>query len=240
MNFTTTNWNLISQADASTTCARNAALSDLCVAYWSPLYSFARVRGSCHEDAADLTQAFFVHLIEKHALRGLAPEYGRFRAFLLTSFKHFQSDARRRAQALKRGGQGIHIPLNPELLEARYQAAAVTADPEQLFHRQWALTLIDRARARLGAEYRSAGKTRDYQMLLPHLAPQRPAKSLMQLATSLGATEGAARVAIHRFRRRFAATLRAEVASTVANREDVESELRFLVAVLRGQHGSTA
>jgi RNA polymerase sigma factor (sigma-70 family) len=241
MSFNTTNWNLISQVHAPTTRARHDALSDLCLAYWYPLYSFARVRGSCHEDAADLTQAFFVHLIEKHALRGIAPENGRFRSFLLASFKHFQSEARRRAQALKRGGQRIHIPWNPGFLEARYVAAAVTeADPEQLFHRQWALTLIDRARARLGAEYRRAGKIRAYQMLLPHLAPQRPAESLMELAYSLGTTEGTARVAVHRFRRRFASTLRAEVASTVAHLDEVESELRFLFAVLRGQRGSTA
>src|SRR5215211_3428209 len=102
--FITTNWSLVLRSDASASQVRQSALAELCQAYWYPLYSFARRRGSEHDDAADLTQAFFVHLIEKHALRGVAPTHGRFRSFLLVSFKHFQSDARDRDHALKRGG----------------------------------------------------------------------------------------------------------------------------------------
>src|SRR4030095_11139016 len=114
----------IVRANASTTEVRRIALAELCEAYWYPLYSFARRRGCDHEDASDLTQAFFVHLIEKHALDGLTPTRGRFRAFLLASFKNFQSDARQRAQAQKRGGDLIRIPWDAEVLEGRYPAAS--------------------------------------------------------------------------------------------------------------------
>lgn len=235
VNFDTTNWSLIVRAHATATGVRRAALSELCEAYWYPLYSFARMRGASHEDAADLTQAFFVHLIEKHALRGVAADHGRFRSFMLASFKHFQSEDRRRQHAQKRGGDQIRIEWDPEVLETRYRAAATTADdPEQAYDRQWALTLIDRARARLAAEYESAARTRDYHVLLPYLSPRPRGESMAGLAGALGVGEGAARVAIHRFRRRFGSALRAEVASTVGDADEVEAELRFLLAVLSG------
>ena len=236
-NFETTNWSLIVRASASTTDVRRIALAELCEAYWYPLYSFARRRGCDHEDASDLTQAFFVHLIEKHALDGLTPTQGRFRAFLLASFKNFQSDARQRAHAQRRGGDLIRIPWDQELLEARYGASVVAGeDAEQLFARQWALTVIDRARLRLRAQYVDAGRTHDFEVLSPYLAPEQGQSSTAELARALATTEGAARVVLHRFRRRFGSALRAEVASTVENREEIESELRFLLAVLAG-HG---
>jgi RNA polymerase sigma-70 factor (ECF subfamily) len=240
VNFDTTNWSLIVRAHATTTGVRRVALSELCEAYWYPLYSFARMRGASHEDASDLTQGFFVHLIEKHALRGVAPANGRFRAFLLASFKNFQSENRRRAHAQKRGGDRIRIPWDPDLLQTRYQAAAATdEDPEQLYDRQWALTLIDRARARHAAAYESAGKMREYTLLLPYLTPHPRGEWIATLAEALGRNEGAARVALSRFRKRFGDALRAEVASTVGEPAEIESELRFLLEVLSSR-GSAA
>jgi RNA polymerase sigma factor (sigma-70 family) len=232
--FRTTNWSLILRVDASTSGVRRAALAELCEAYWYPLYSFARRRGSDHDDASDLTQAFFVHLIEKHALSGVAPTHGRFRSFLLASFKHFQSDVRDRRHALKRGGDRIEIPWDAEVLETRYRAVASSSDdPEKVFDRQWALILIERVRARLRTEYVSDGKTRDFEVLLPYLT-QHGERGSQQLAAALGTTEGAARVVLHRFKRRFGSALRAEVASTVDHPEQVESELRFLLEAVGG------
>jgi RNA polymerase sigma-70 factor (ECF subfamily) len=234
--FETTNWSIIVRANASATEVRRVALGELCHAYWYPLYLFARRRGDSHEDASDLTQAFFVHLIEKHALGGVTPSGGRFRAFLLASFKNFQSDARDQAHTLKRGGDWIRIPWNAELLETRYGAAARAGeDPEQLFDRQWALTVIDRARERLRTQYVEADRVHDFDVLWPYLAPERGETSAAGLAQALGTNAGAARVAVYRFRRRFGSALRAEVASTVEDPEQVESELRFLLAVLAGR-----
>jgi RNA polymerase sigma factor (sigma-70 family) len=236
-NFETTNWSLIVRAHATTTEVRRIALAELCEAYWYPLYSFARRRGCDHEDASDLTQAFFVHLIEKHALDGLTPAQGKFRSFLLASFKNFQSDARERAHARKRGGDLIRIPWDQELLEARYGGSVVAGeDAEQLFARQWALTVIDRARLRLRARYADAGRIHDFEVLSPYLAPEQGRFSTSELARALTTTDGAARVALHRFRRHFGSALRAEVASTLEDPEEIESELQFLLAVVAG-HG---
>jgi RNA polymerase sigma-70 factor (ECF subfamily) len=208
-------------------------MAELCEAYWYPLYAFARRRGSSHEDAADLTQAFFVHLIDKHALRGLDPALVKFRPYLLASFKNFECDMRDRTTALKRGGDRVRVTFDPAVLERRYTAVACSdEDPEQLYARQWALTLLERARERLRLAYVSANKTREFDALGPHLVSSAGANAGRDVAQALGVSEGAARVALHRLRRRFAAELRAEVARTVDGPDQVEAELRFLLTVL--------
>ena len=230
--FSATNWSLILRVNASTPEVRRAALAELCEAYWYPLYSFARRRGADHDEASDLTQAFFLHLIEKQALGGVAQANGRFRSFLLVSFKHFQSDLKARRSALKRGGDRIQIPWDTDVLETRYRAAASSSDdPEKLFDRQWALTVIDRAGARLREEYASTGRIRDFEVLLPYLTQHRERGS-QELADALGTTNDTARVALHRMKRRFGSALHAEVASTVDDPEQIEAELRFLLQAL--------
>ena len=237
--FSTTKWSLLLRVNASTPEVRRAALAELCEAYWYPLYSFARRRGADHDEASDLTQGFLVHLIEKNALSGVAQANGRFRSFLLASFKHFQFDARKQDRALKRGGDRVQIPWDTDVLETRYRAAASsTDDPEKLFDRQWALTLLEHAWARLRKEYASKGKARDFEALLPYLT-QHKEKGSQELAEALGTTNDAARVALYRMKRRFGSALRAEVASTVDDPEQIEAELRFLLQAL-GSSGRPA
>lgn len=232
-NFATTSWSLILRAAGTDSEESRAALAGLCEAYWYPLYAFARRRGSSHDDAADITQEFFVHIMEKHALRHVAPEHGRFRSFLLVSFKNFKADAGDRARALKRGGDQIRVPFDADVLESRYRAGMmVTEDPEQLFERQWAMTLLKRARERLGHEYAAAGHSAEFQVFLPYLVGAEGTAPSSRLAEQLGTTEGAIRVALHRFRRKYGLAVRAEIATTVNTPEDIDGELRFLLAAL--------
>ena len=232
-HLATTNWTLIIKAEASDPDVRRAAMAELCDAYWYPLYAFARRRGSSHDDAADLTQAFFVHLIDKHALRGLDPAGVKFRPYLLASFKNFECDARDRTTALKRGGDRIRVTFDPAVLERRYTGIACSdEDPERLYARQWALTLLERAREQLRLAYVAANKTRELEALGPYLVSSPGANATRDIAQALGVSEGAARVALHRFRRRFGAELRAEVARTVDGLDQVEAELRFLLTAL--------
>jgi len=233
VNFATTSWSLVLRAAATDSEGSRAALAGLCEAYWYPLYAFVRRRGSRHEEAADLTQAFFVHVIEKHALRDLDPTHGRFRAFLLTSFKNFKADAGDRDRAQKRGGDQIRVPFDSDLLEHRYHAGVMdNDDPERLFERQWALTLLNRARGRLEHEYAATGKADEFTMFSPHLVGAHGEAPYSRLAEQLGTTDGAMRVALHRFRRRFGVALRAEIATTVDAPEDIDAELRFLISAL--------
>jgi RNA polymerase sigma factor (sigma-70 family) len=232
-HLATTNWTLIVRAEATDPDVRRTAMAELCEAYWYPLYAFARRRGSSHDDAADLTQAFFVHLIDKHALRGLDPVLVRFRSYLLASFKNFESDVRDRMTALKRGGDRTRVTFDPAVLERRYRGIACRDDdPERLYARQWAVTLLERAREQLRLAYVAGGKTREFEALGPHLVSSPGANAARDVAQALGISEGAARVALHRLRRRFGAELRAEVARTVEGPDQVEAELRFLLTVL--------
>jgi RNA polymerase sigma-70 factor (ECF subfamily) len=232
-HLATTNWTLIVRAEATDPEVRRVALSALCEAYWYPLYAFARRRGSNHDDAADLTQAFFVHLIDKHALRGLQPPNVRFRAFLLASFKNFEADARDRRNALKRGGGQRPVTFDLAVLERRYETLACDReDPERIYTRQWALMLLKRGRERLRASYVEAGKAREFDVLDPYLVNAPKAMSGDDIARTLEISAGAARVALHRLRRRFASALRAEVELTVGDADQVEPELRFLLAEL--------
>src|SRR5262249_31761406 len=158
--------------------------------------------------------------------------HGRFRAFLLASFKHFQSDLHDHARTLKRGGDWTRVPWDADMLESRYGTTARAGeDPEQLFDRQWALTVIDRARERLHLQHVEAAKAREFEVLWPYLAPDGGETTGDAIAKALDTTPGAARVALHRFRRRFGTALRAEIAATVDDPTQVESELRFLLGV---------
>lgn len=228
----TTNWSLILKVEATSLEVRQGALAELCQSYWHPLYAYARRRGATPEDAADSTQGFFLHLIEKHTLRGLDRSTVRFRAYLLASYKNFEADARDRATALKRGGGLRRTTFDPAMLE-RVAANIIDDDsPDRLYARHWASTVLKRAEERVRTHYQRTGRSAQFTVLGPYAMskPESPAA----LASALGASEPTARVALHRLRRRLGAELRAEVAATVGDPSEVESELRYVLGILAG------
>lgn len=67
--FQQTQWSVVHQAaQAESPEAAERALTSFCQAYWPPLYAFLRRRGHRPADAQDLTQAFFVRLLEQNTL----------------------------------------------------------------------------------------------------------------------------------------------------------------------------
>jgi RNA polymerase sigma-70 factor (ECF subfamily) len=207
--FQTTNWSLVFAAGGSP-----EALNDLCARYWPPVYAYARRCGLDRADAEDLTQAFFGRLLEHRDLAQVDPRRGKFRSFLLASLKHFMSNERDRAQAKKRGGGIVHVEIDLDTADE-----ALT--PDQLFDKQWALVVVERALR----ELREAGEP---EYLMPFLGGE---ESYAALAAERGTTEGALRVAVHRLRRRFRDHLRRSVAETV-EAEDVDDEIRFLIGAV--------
>jgi RNA polymerase sigma factor (sigma-70 family) len=212
----------------------DATLASLCQTYWYPLYAFVRRLGHQPADAQDLTQAFFARLLEKHYLQAADPERGRFRSFLLSSFKHFLSKERDRAKARKRGGGQKVLPLDFEAGESRYSlepAHELTA--EKVYERRWALTLLDQVFARLRDEFDRASKQKEFDRLKVYLTGEASGPTYREVAAELGMTEGAVKVAVHRLRRRYRELVREEISQTVAGPEDVDEELRSLFAALR-------
>ena len=126
--FATTHWSVVLEAQGHSPAAQEA-LEKLCRTYWRPVYCFVRRQGAGPEEAEDLTQGFFVMLLERRDLDAVRREKGRLRSYLLTSLKHFLASEQRRAMAIKRGkGQRLvsleelsaneRIERNPQILSA--------------------------------------------------------------------------------------------------------------------------
>ncbi|AMY09559.1 RNA polymerase sigma factor, sigma-70 family [Luteitalea pratensis] len=232
--FPSTAWTAVSRARSGGEPEAREALAFLCAAYWRPLYSFARGVGYTAEDAHDLTQGYFALLIEKDYLGDVRLREGRFRAFLLTSFKHFLSKERDRARALKRGGGRVPVAIDVREAEARHPDDPLdTLDPETLFERRWAFTLLERAMARLGQELKHAGRGVEFEQLEGYLTGSEPRVHYHEVAERLGTTEGAVKKMVHRLRRRYGHLLREEIGATVADPGDVDSELHHLLSAIK-------
>lgn len=206
------------------------ALELLCRLYWNPIYAFLRRCGHDAHNAQDLTQGFFAYLLQEELLRKADPERGRFRSFLLGALKFFVSNERARARALKRGGGVCMVPIDPECDAGTELFTTLT--PERLFERKWALAVIAQAMERLESEYERAGMRREFALLRPYLAGE-PEDHLSDLAGRLGKSHSAARIMMFRARNRFRRVIRAVIADTVTDVQQVEKELAALQAALR-------
>jgi DNA-directed RNA polymerase specialized sigma24 family protein len=192
-----------------------------------------RRSGYDRDEAQDLTQAFFAVLLEKNFLEVADPQRGRFRSFLLTAVKHFLSNERDRAQALKRGGGEIPVSIDVLMSEACFDpTGSDTETPEDLFERRWALSLLEHAMSRLRAEFSSTGRNAQFDKLVPFLSRDSDGARYEELAAEMGVSAGALRTLVHRMRRRYRDLVRAEIAETVATSDEVDDEIRFLMSVL--------
>lgn len=234
MPFDTTRWSIIAAARGNDPHAARAALSTLCEAYWYPLYAFIRRWGADPESARDLTQAFFASLLERRDIEQVRPERGRFRTFLLASLKHFLLNDAARGRAAKRGGGTTPMPLTFDDAEGRYEfEPADVATPETLYERRWALTVLERVVSTVQAKWQQSGRGTEFDLLKTTLLGERPAGGYAAAAHQLGRSEGAVKVAVHRLRKAFRAELRAAIADTVSDPDEVDEELKYLERTLR-------
>jgi RNA polymerase sigma-70 factor (ECF subfamily) len=235
--FASTRWTVVYQAADSKASSEAAlgALSELCQIYWRPIYLFLRRQGYAFNEAEDLTQGFFAHLIENRTYARASAEKGRFRAFLLGALKYFVADARKRERAQKRGGGAPLLPLD-EAAIAEAEARAVELGlwgAERVYEREWAAALLRHALKRLGEECALVGKKDLFENLKTHLSPgSETSVPYDQIATRLGRPAATLRSDVSRLRDRFGAILREEVQSTVLDAADVEEELRYLCGVM--------
>jgi RNA polymerase sigma-70 factor (ECF subfamily) len=231
--FVTTHWTRVLEARGDSREAK-AALSDLCAAYYAPVFAFVRRNAPDEDSTRDLTQEFFARLLARPGLDALDPQRGRFRSFLLGAVKHFLADARDRAQRLKRGGGQPLESIEPgtDTSPGLQLPDPKAPSPEREFDRKWALTLLDRALATLAQEQQAAGKASHFEVLKPWLTGDTEDLSQADAALRLGLNEGAVKVAIHRLRRRFREVLKDEIGQTVSDRAHVEEEMHYLLEAL--------
>ncbi len=230
--FATTHWSVVLAAGAENTLEARAALERLCRTYWYPLYAYVRREGYNPEDAQDLTQGFFAQLLARHSLSNVAPEKGRFRSFLLAAMRHFLSVERERARAVKRGGQAQILSLDAQEAEARYRLEPIERlDAEKIYERRWAMTLLEQAVIRLREESAAAGKAELFGHLRDFISGDREVRC-GEVASELGISESAAKSAVHRLRARYRDLVREEIAHTVAEPAEINTEIQYLAALL--------
>lgn len=233
--FPTTRWNVVAGAAQVACPAGEQAMADLCRAYWYPLYCFARQRGFDPLESQDLTQDFFVHCLEKNVFAVVDPNRGRFRTFLRVAMANHLAHARERAAAKRRGGGIEMLSLEEEGIERRFcDDVGSEGSPERDFDRRWAMALLESALNRLRAEYVSCGKTELFEELKPMLEGDTGQGECQRIAARLQMTSNAVAVTIHRLRQRYRELIRFEVALTVSNPHEVDTEMRTLLEVLRG------
>lgn len=245
--FATTRWSLILSATDSAGDEQKAreALTELCRIYWRPIFLFVSRRGYSPQDAQDLTQDFFVMILESDWLKHADEHRGRFRSFLLKSLQNFLSHARDRKEAIKRGGNVELISWDDWMAEAPSEIAVSpetleSLSPERLFDVRWAATVVEQTLRRLREECESRGRLRLFETLKDYLTAERGDISYAGLASALGITEAMTKKQLHNLRHRYRWLLRDEVAHTVNNPADVDDEIRHLCAVLAAAEAGTS
>jgi RNA polymerase sigma-70 factor (ECF subfamily) len=237
--FPDTSWGLVQAAGNRGDALARDAFATLCARYWLPIHAALRRQGHGASDAEDLTQGFFLHLIDSGAVTRADPERGRFRSFLHGALVRFLASDREHEHALKRGGDRVFVPFDSALVEAHADDDDAGASLQLHFDRRWARTLVGNVLARLADEHAASGESEAFAALQPTLQDAN-APAYAELAVRLGRNEGAIKTAVHRLRRRFRDLLRAEVAATVANDTEIDDELAYLRDVLASEPGKTA
>ncbi len=212
----TTRWSRVAAAtDASAADAREA-LAELFAAYWYPVYATIRRRGKSPELARDLTQDYFVHLLEKGTLAAADMRRGRFRSFVKSDCAFFLSHLRDSDQARKQGGGVASLSIDARDAEERYlREPADDVTPDVLFDRSWAVSLLSGVYDRLAAEYAAAGRSPQFECLQGVLGQGPHLLSYTTMAGQLGMSEAGIHQAASRLRKRYRAILREQVAETL-------------------------
>ena len=210
-----------------------AALEELCERYWPPVYAFLRRKGNSRAEAEDLTQGFFVHLLDHEVIAAADPDRGRFRSFLLKSVSNFVQTTRRYEGTIKRGGDVEIFSFDFDRSEDQYrQNPADSLTPEQIFERRWALTLLDTTLEQLRNEYTERNHQLLFESLQAHINQDRERIPYAQLGERLNMTEDAIKQAARRLKLRYREILRAEIANTLGSDSEIEDELAELMRSL--------
>jgi RNA polymerase sigma-70 factor (ECF subfamily) len=231
--FATTHWSVVLAAGKDESTPGQTALETLCRAYWYPIYVYVRRKGRGPDDAQDLTQEFFAQLINKHHLRLADRNKGKFRTFLLATLDYFLAREWSRAHRQKRGGQFSFISLEQQTPEERYRLEPADNDtPEKQFSRQWALAVLQHTMEELERECEANGKGSLFREAKNLLSGERDHEAYAGISQRLGMAPGAARMAVLRLRQRHGELLRAELAQTVSQAEEVDEEMSFMLEAL--------
>lgn len=230
--FPRTRWTLVEDLRTEGK-VRDRALSELCEIYWHPVYAFLLRGGTSSADAEDRAQGFFERLVEQDFLRSADVQKGKLRTFLLTALQRYCVSEYRKETCQKRGGAIGPLSLDGEENGVSVPEPSGGDDPEKMFEKQWAISLLDEAFSRVESEYRLADKGKLFELLSPFLAGrQKEDPRYEELAVELEMTAGSVQVAVHRMRKRYRRGFEEVVRETVEDATLVEEEIRHVLRVL--------
>lgn len=233
-SFPSTQWSVVLSARGDDSAERSKALQQICQTYWHPIYAYARKRGFSPADSEDVTQEFFADLLGREEFANVRETKGKLRTFLLVAARNFMANEWQKRKAQKRGG-GVTV-LSIDVTDAEDRACLEPADsltPEAVFERHWASSILNSVMRRLQESYEIDGKAEVFEKLKDHLGLGRGERSYREIGTELGISETAARLTVHRMRKRYRQFLLQQIASTLDPDESAEEELRYLFGVFQ-------
>lgn len=234
-DFPSTQWSLVARAGGKREVARDA-LAQLCAHYWYPVYALFRRLSSNVQEAEDLSQGFFAHLLDGELVAAADPEAGRFRSYLAGCCKNYMRDRHRRSAAKKRGGSYRRVPIDFIEAEKRFRREpSHVDDPERLFVRNWAFALIEQAEKATRQSYARAGRGDLFDRLRPTIAGDPAAERYRAIAAEFGISENVVKKTVQQIRQRYSSELRRRIAQTIIHPGEVDDEIRELFAAVRGE-----
>ena len=235
--FTTTHWSLILAAGEQGSAPNAEAMETLCRLYWKPVYCFIRSQKCPEDEAIDLTQGFFAHVLESNLVRCADRQRGRFRSFLLGCVKRYLSDEHARANAAKRGRDRTRVVASDitEIEEGLAIPDAAAQRPDLAYDYACAVSLINEALRLLEEECVANGRASVFAVLKPYLQGDAATPGHAETARLLGMTPGTVSVTVHRLRQRYRVLLRSVVAQTLSDPLAVDDELQSLQEILESR-----
>jgi DNA-directed RNA polymerase specialized sigma24 family protein len=225
-DFPTTRWSQVRAAGESV-AEGDDAFARLCNDYWAPIFAYVRRLGFSEADAQDLTQGFFVHLLEHRTVRRADQQRGKFRSFLLGALKNYLANKAAHAGRKKRGGKLEILSLDDP--SQTIPEPSVEAEAIRSFEESWANEVVRRSLTRLREKFRGEKRMELFAVLERFLGE---ATVTEDAARALGSSIGALRTAVSRLRKQFGEQIRLEIARTVSAPDLIEEEFRYLRSVL--------
>ncbi|MGB0992261.1 MAG: RNA polymerase sigma factor [Akkermansiaceae bacterium] len=224
-HFQSTCWQQFKLVNSGNPKLARRAMNEICTTYWQPLLHFAQSIGCSLEDAEDCVQGFLARASSDEFFAKADPEKGRMRSFLLVTFRRYIYDEWRKSNSQKRGGGTVQINFDD------CDEQSPDSDPAIAYDQKWAVTVIGTAKENLQDRYASQGKA-EIHRALEFCIDGTPLEDFKATASELDMSDSALKAAVFRIRKRFGEEVRKAVAETVANENDIDDELSWLIEVL--------
>lgn len=192
------------------------AIDELSRLYWKPVYHYLRTVGRrSNDDAKDLTQQFFLHLMKNQAVERYRPGRGPLRSFLKACLRNFLIDEFRKREEPT-------LPLDG--------AAEPTAQAESEYEREWLISVMEAALRDVREELVAAGRDAHWKVFEAYdlRAKDAPKRTYEDLARELGLSEDDVRGALQFVRRRLRDRAIEQVRRSVSDPRELYSELGHL------------